>query len=209
MMLFIFLNYLLWDRENKIDNDKSKDASIAALGRELKNLDSANIILRERNTKFESDIKAFEDRINENQNEKAKLSSQLAQRNETINQIKQTADLNLPQTAILKWGEAFEKSQYEAAYLLQLPTAFGQQLSLDDYVKLCKSKLKSFKILSVKPFIENTPEERKGEILFKVSLDVKRVTESGKFLFEDGISERIFSVIFLKEKNAWIIGDIQ
>lgn len=209
MLLFIFLNYLIWDREKKIDIDKDNQASIAALGREIKSLETVNSSLKDRSTKLENDLKVAEDKINEAQQEKVKLTASLNQAQDNINQLKQMVDVKAFEAVISKWAEAMEKGQYDLAYQTMLPSAIDPQLPQDEFVKQCKSKIKSFKLISVKPLTSEAQEDKKGDIQFKVELDVKRNADSGKFIFDEGTISKKLSLTFLKAKNSWVVSQIQ
>lgn len=209
MFLFIVLNYLLWDRQNKAVIDSSKDATISALGREIKNMETADSLTRDRLDKAESDNKTLKDKADESNNDKNKLQASLNLRNDIIEQLKQTADLSAPQAAVKNWLDNVSKGQYENAYQLQTATAFGTQMSQDDFVKQMKAKIKSLKVTSDKPVLQAPIADRPGDIIFKVGVEVTRVPDSGKFVFEDGKSDRQFTVIFNKEKKVWLVSLVE
>lgn len=209
MFLFIVLNYLLWDRQNKAVIDSSKDATISALGREIKNMETVDGMTRERLDKVEADYKTLKDKSDELTNDKSKLQATLTNKNDIIEQLKQTADLSAPQAAVKNWLDNLSKGQYENAYQLQTATAFGSQMSQDDFVKLMKSKIKSLKVTSDKTVLQPPLADRPGDIIFKVGVEVARIPDSGKFVFEDGKTERQFTVIFNKEKNTWLVSLVE
>jgi len=208
MLLFIVLNYLLWDRQNKIVQDSSKDATISALGREIQNMESVEDLLRQRANKLESDLKSSKDEVNGLNNEKGKLQTSLSLKNEIIDQLKQSANLSAPEETINNWLDIVSSGEFEKAYHLQTSTVLGQQISQDEFVKQFKSKIKSLKSSS-KPTLQPLTEEKKGDIVFLVSVQVERIPDSGKFIFEEGKNDRMFTLVFNKEKNAWLISSIE
>lgn len=210
MILFIALNYLLWDRENKMNIDAHKDASINALGREIRNLEASNSSFKERINVLEGNIKLLEKKNEELQHEKDITAGNILQKNEIINQLKQTVDGNTFENVVLKWVDAIDKAQYESAYKLQLSQFPNQNaMTLEDFINYYKANVKNIKVTAVSMNIQGVPDEKKGDITLKVALEVKRVPNSGKIIFEEGQNEKLFTVIFSKEKNSWIIGDIQ
>lgn len=209
MFFFIVLNYLLWDRQNKAVIDSSKEATISALGREIKNMETVDSLTRERLDKVEADYKTLRDKADELTNDKNKLQASLTTKNDIMEQLKQTADLSAPQAAVKNWLDNVSKGQYENAYQLQTATAFGTQMSQDDFVKLMKSKVKSLKVTSDKPVLQPPIAERPGDIIYKVGVEVTRVPDSGKFVIEEGKNERQFTVIYNKEKNVWLVSLVE
>jgi len=208
IFLFIVLNYLLWDRENKIEQDSSKDSTISALGREIQNMEATDNLLRDRVNKLEADNKTKDDKINDlNKNAKDQQDT-LVQKNDMIDKIKPTSDLSAVIDTINIWSDNMAKGQYENAFQLQTPMAFGQLQTQDDFIKLCKSKITAFKVISEKPVLQPTAEDRKGEIIFKITVNVTRIPDSSKFIFQDGNNDRLLSMIYSKEKNAWLISRI-
>lgn len=210
MVLFIALNYLLWDRENKMNIDARKDINIATLGREVSNLEAANASLKEKVSKLEAGAKTLEQKNEELQQEKNKTTGALAQKNEIINQLKQMIDTKGFEAVITKWADCIDKGQYDQAYQLQLSQLSNQQnMTFEEFTNYYKTHIKNIKVTAIKLNIQGAPEDKKGDITFKVSLEVKRVPNSGKAIFEEGNSDKLFTLVFLKEKNIWVIGEIQ
>jgi len=209
MFFFIVLNYLLWDRQNKAVIDSSKDATISALGREIQNMETVDGLTRERLDKVESDYKTLREKADELNSDKSKLQASLTIKNDIIEQLKQTADLSAPQAAVKNWLDNVSKGQYENAYQLQTATAFGSQMTQDEFVKQMKAKIKTLKVTSDKPVLQPPIADRPGDIIFKVGVEVTRIPDSGKFVFEEGKTERQFTVIFNKEKNTWLVSLVE
>jgi hypothetical protein len=209
IFLFIVLNYLLWDRANKIEQDSSKDSTIAALGREIQNMETTDNILRDRVTKLDTDNKSKDDKISDLNNNLKEQQDNLSQKNELIDHIKSSSDLTDAVEVIRNWADNMSKGQYENAYQLQTPTAFGQQQTQDDFVKLCKSKITGFKVVSEKPVLQPATEDKKGDVVFKITVTVTRTADSSKFVFQEGNNDRLLTVIYNKEKNSWLISKIE
>lgn len=208
ILLFIVLNYLLWDRENKIEQDSSKDSTIAALGREIQNMESTDTLLRDRVTRLEADNKSKDDKISELNNNIKEQQENLGQKNDIIDQIKATSDLTGAIATIKNWTDNMSKGLYENAFQFQTTTAFGQQQTQDEFVKLCKSKITEFKVISEKPVLQPVTEDKKGEIVFKITVNISRVSDSGKFILQEGNNERLVTLIYSKAKNTWLISEI-
>lgn len=210
MVLFIALNYLLWDRENKINIDAHKNASISALGREINMLESSNSTSKDKISKLESTVRSLEQKNDELQQTKNKNASALAQKNEIIYQLKQMVDVKVFESILYSWTEAIDKGQYEIAYQLQLSQLASQQtMTLEEFTNQYKTNIKNIKVNTVTLNLQGVPEDKKGDISLRIFFDVKKNQNTGKFLFDEGANEKLVTLVFSKEKNTWVIGDIQ
>lgn len=210
LTVFIAFNYLLWDRERFQDIDASKSASIEALGREINKLTSDNKQLESRISDMDSYIKTLQIRINQLEQENYKNKELISQKNEIINIFKQQVDLKPMEETIIKWVDSIDKGQYETAYDLQLKqyTSQNSPVSLTDFINIFKNNITSMKIKSIKLYIDKVSNDKKGDVVFKVSLEVKKTGDNVRSLFENGINEKLFTVIYDSVKNCWIISDI-
>lgn len=209
IFLFIVLNYLIWDRQNKIVLDSSKDATISALGREIQNMETTEKSLRDRLSKLETDLRGSENNVDSLNKDKAKLQETLVIKNDTLEELKKTADLSTAATAVRSWVEFLSKGQYENAYNLQLPTALGHQMTLEEFQKQWEGKIKSIKISADKPVLAPTTEGKNGEIVCKYTIEIVRVPDTGKYIFEEGKNDKLFTVIFSQSKNSWLIASVE
>lgn len=219
LAVFVAFNYLLWERENREKDIKSLEYSnadnnsiINALGREVKNLENENVTLKDKVNQLENTTKTLWDDKNNIEMHKVKAEEELLRKNEIINILKQKADMKFLEEPIRKWIEMINSEDYQAAYSLynkdisQTPSI----LSLSEYAQKFKGIIKSIKIESIKLYIEEVPEDKKGDIVFDVSLEVKNIENAPKdqgFLAE-GQNEVLFTLDFNSENNNWFISSI-
>lgn len=216
LIMFIGFNYLLWDRENKEEDIKSleyskvsNDASISALGREIKGLED------EKN-KLNNRIKTLEESISILESERRKLNEVVYQakqvishKNMVIGNLLKHTDTRPMQECIKEWIEAIDKGNYETAYnLLQdQMAAQDESISVLDFTNSYKGVVNSIKIQSIELFLDELPEDKTGQIIFRVILDVK-IAEGKKDInptFIEGRNEKYVIVDYDKYKKEWVI----
>lgn len=214
LTIFIALNYLLWDRENKIQNfeslNSSKSASIDTLGEKIKNLDDVNKRLNERVNELETNNKALVDKNNQLTQEKSLLQINLDNKTALMDKYKHQLDMKFFEDQIRSWAENIEKGQYDAAFDLQSKDALKADGvdNFNDFANKFRKIIKTVKVKSVKFELDGLPEDKKDFIVIKAALDVKKIENSGKSIFEDGVNERYFTFAFDTAKNNWVISSI-
>lgn len=219
MVVFIALNYLLWDRENKERNildleysNASNNASINALGREIKNLEDENQALKAKLAAMDDSYKLLQAHNNQLEQEKLKIFEALAHKSEIIDKLKQEVDPKTLEAPIRKWVESIDAGDYESAYNLQTKkmTEDSGILGLTDFKNVYRSSVKSVKLKSIKLNTGGTTDAKKGDIVFDVTLEVKKVEDgnNGRIQFNDGLNERFFTIDYDKGKNSWLISNI-
>mgnify|MGYP005836120421 CR=1 FL=1 len=206
MTIFIALNYLLWDREKRIDMDADKMASIDTLSSQIRSLTDENRQLRVKILEQDDSIKSLQVKLIQADQDKNKVRNTLQQKDDVINILKQQVDIKPMEAAVRKWVDSIDKGQYEIAYDLQFRGGNGQDKT--EFINNYKNSVKSMKIKTVALAVEGVPNEKRGEIIFKAVLDVKKAGVDGKISLIEGVNERFFSVKFDKDKNEWIISDI-
>lgn len=217
IIVFIALNYLLWERENNLKSfanlenvSASKSANIDTLGKEIKNLDDTNSDLKKKISDLEGSKKLLEDTNSKTLLEKQKVKDELSDKIDIIFILKQQADLKPLETIIKKWVESVDQGQYEVAYQLQsnILVENKENLNINDFANKYKSSVKNIKIKSIKLVTAGTPDEKKGSLVFKVILDVKRVGNEVSEMYAEGQNERYFTVTYNKFKKDWEILNI-
>jgi len=219
LVIFIALNYLLWDRENKekdirdLEYSKaSSNASINALGREIKALEDENQALREKleeaDKKFK-ELEAYRDRL---EKEKDEINKTLLHKVDVINRLKQEVDPKVLEAPVRKWIESIDAGDYESAYDIQT-SEFIEKMGfsdLADFRKGCESSIKNIKLKSIKLYTEPTRSNTTADILFLTTLEVKKAEggNTGKIQFDEGLNERFFAINYNKERNMWMVSDI-
>ncbi|MCX7708872.1 MAG: hypothetical protein N2484_03385 [Clostridia bacterium] len=214
LTVFIAFNYLLWDRENKIKNfeyiNDTKNSSIDALRREIDVAKEDSNQLKSKITELEELNKRSQSKISQQEKEISQIENDLNQRNDLVSRLLQQADVKPMEEVIRKWIEGIDKGQYEVAYELQYnhSSSVTPRPSFEDFSSSYKRSIKSLKFKSAKPYIEELPPDKKGRVVFKAVMDVKKVEPNVKSDFNEGTSEKFFILIFDKQKSEWVIADI-
>lgn len=217
IIVFVALNYLLWERENNIKSfenienlSASKSANIDALGKEIKDLDDINSDLKKKISDLEDNKKLLQDINSKSVTDNQNLKGELSDKDDLIFALKQQADLTPFEGIIKKWVESVDKGQYESAFQLQsnLPGGNKDNPSLNDFLNKYKSAVKSMKLKSFMLVAEETKVEKKGDLVFKVELEVKKTGNESGDLFTEGQNERYFAFSYNKVKKNWEISKI-
>ncbi|MCX7842970.1 MAG: hypothetical protein N2489_07845 [Clostridia bacterium] len=214
MTVFIAFNYLLWDRENKIRSfeyiNDSKNDSINTLRKQLDDYEKGNNVLKERIIELEEINKRLQAKNTELDREKSKTEKLLERRNDTIAGLLPKTDLKPMEDVIRKWVNSIDNEKYDDAYSLQFRHAstMEEPMSYSDFTQNYIKGIKSITLKSIKLNTEDLPSDKKGSIIFKVGLDVKRTEEAGSKEFVEGTNERYFLITFDKQKKEWVIGGI-
>ncbi len=218
LTIFISFNYLLWFRgqqiteyqteiknmeqkqsdENSIANSKIKDymAEIVEKEKLIESLDKEIADLKGSNKELEQD----------SQQKTADNKS----KNAVINKLKEKADLEQPMEVIRNWVDFIDKAKYEDAYKLQNSAPMSQDAakSLSDFAEFYKENIKNTRVKSIELLTDGIPEDKKGDVIFKVSLDVTKAENAVTAEFADGLNEMYFTLTVDGYTNDWIISDI-
>lgn len=216
LTVFIAMNYLLWDRENKLQSyeslNSSKNVSIEALSDKIKTLEESNGQLQATIDDLVNRNKRLTDDNAQIELDRMKLQTEVSSKNGAIEKLKQTADMKDLEEVIKKWIDDVDNGQYENAYKLIDPNAINLTgfRNQDDFSDYFKTNIKSMKYRSVKLVTDSIPKNRIGDLIFKVVLDVKKTDASvdNSVMFSDGQNIRYFKLVFDTEKNNWVISEI-
>jgi len=219
MVMLIALNYLLWDKENKEKSIKELESSnmyinssINALNRENEKLANENKQLKDKIIELEDDNERLKAQNLQIELDKTKIGGILNHKNEVIDKLKQYTDANLFADDIAAWIESLGKGEYETAYRL-LQTQMANQnevLSAEDFAKRYKNIVKSASIKSLEFYTGYIPEDKKGEIVIKVLIEIKKSDDkkNTECPFDEGVNERLVIVDFDAAENRWVITGI-
>lgn len=221
LLLFVGLNYLLWDRENRerdIRNleysNASNNASINALGREIKSLEDQNKQLKESIESLQNQNEYLQSEILKLEQDRQKVAEELSYKNEVINKLKQNANLDPLKDEIAKWVEHLNKGEYDTAYAqMGLSNSNRSGLSsLNAFLSVYKDAFKTIKINSMELHTKGTADLNKGDIIFRVELEVEtdkdNTAEKGTQPFIEGVNEKFFTMAYDKGKDKWVIANI-
>ncbi|MDP4093776.1 MAG: hypothetical protein Q8920_10490 [Bacillota bacterium] len=217
LSIFISMNYLLWDRESKIQSyeslNYSKNTSIDALSEQIKslkeqlsaqdatinNLQNQNTAQTNGNTQLEID--------------KLKLQADMQAKNSVIDQLKQKADFQVQEAIIKKWVESINKGKYADSYNLMNIDAISSTgiKSQDQFVSYFQNNITGIKLSSLDIDLEGVPGNRSGDLIFKAVLDVKKTdnsNDSQNLLFNHGQNTKYFTMIYNAGNKKWLISEI-
>jgi cell division protein FtsB len=205
IIVLIAFNYLLWDRENKKQQNASNNASITVLGERINTLTENNQALQSRIKTLEEDLEAL------GEEHKAALE-ELEEKREIIGTLKENVNAEFLHEPINKWVEALNNGDFESAYMLEAAVSDNEDKAsgLEEYIRNYKNVIESMEIESIELVTEGIPEDMIGEFIFRVTLEVVKVEGSpeNKGGFSEGINKRYITVGFDREKDILIIKNI-
>lgn len=199
LMVFMSLNYLLWDREKSLKSFQDKDLSYKTDNEQLKNRVEE---LESENTKIKSEFTQIK-------HDKENMDKSLIQSSDTVNRLARHFDLKPLEELVNKWVESMNSGQLESAYSILDVRSFSKPggVSQDEFNKTYQS-ISSIKLKSIEPCLEGGPNDKKGYIVFKASLEVAKAEGSTVAYLNNGINEVYFLLAFDAQKNQWVIADI-
>lgn len=203
MALFIAFNYLLWDRESKVNELKnleslnaSNNANINSRDREIKSLEEDNNKLQTTITELGDDKEQLIKKNSQLEKDKAQTEQKMAHKIEIINILKENTDIKIFQAPAQKWIEAVDAGKYEEAYGLEYPKSSLQNppITLEQYKDAFVNTVKSIKFKEVK--LEKELGKLDGVIIITVTVEVK-VPENADLSnarFTDGLNDINFGL---------------
>ena len=222
--VFVVLNYLIWDRENRerdiksLENlNASNNSSITALGREINNLETQKKRMEAEISYLEKTMADLEDANSKIAKENQKYLETIKHKNEIIYKLIQQSGTKDIEEVISKWVENINSGKYREAYeLIRLDSSKNQTLmSLEEFENNYKSCIKSIRIESINLLIENVPEEKKGDIargdiIFRVLFNVEKLEgiDMSFTQFMEGKNERYVTIDYAKDIEQWVISGI-
>ena len=219
MVMLIALNYLLWDKENKEKSIKDLESSnmyinssINALNRENEKLANENKQLKDKIIELEDENERLKAQNLQSELDKTKINGILAHKYKVIDKLKEYADAKFLANDIAAWIESLGKGEYETAYKL-LQTQMANQnevLSPEDFASRYKNIVRSASIKSLEFYTGYIPEDKKGEIVIKVLIEIKKADDKKNVEcpFVEGVNERLVIVDFDGAENKWVITGI-
>jgi len=214
LTFFIAFDYLLWDREkntqsiqNLEDSIDSKDATIGALGREIKNLEDYNNQLSNKLKLMEEEKKAQEDKISLLEDSVLELQSQMEQKDKFISTLERFADFSPLESIILDWIAKINEGQYQEAYqLMKLKTNAGDKpLSPDEFAGTWMNSVKTMELASLELSPDKARQEKGADILMLAGVNVVVPEEGRGSKLKEGLNKMYFGVSYDQEKKNWFI----
>ena len=215
--LFIAFNYLLWDRESKVEELKnfeyeqaSYNVDINARKREIAALEDEVSRLQDEYKKLEAENSSLTEEKNELNADWIKSRETLQERIDFINVLKQHTDINTLSEPVLKWVEAVNQGNYEEAYDLEYEGVAVQDrpVGLVAYAEGMKNTISMINITDIK--LDKLRGSGTGDIYLDVKLDVKLVEELKQQdpRFSQGENEVYIRVNYSYSNKNFIISSI-
>lgn len=232
IIIFVGLNYLLWEREsrekdikNLQDSSTSSILTINALNRQIENLENT---LTARNDSLEKTNKENDDLrkdIEGLKQENIRFHNIIKNKTIVLNNLyNNLGQLDYIDGVINKWAEYISKQEYTKAYELWSEEEESTE-TLDEFTNKYKNIVNSIKVNSVeisridiskkaddelvnKKVID---EYEKGDLFLSVELDVNLAEWAAKYdtIFDHGINKSIFILKYSEKSGKWHITDIR
>jgi len=205
IIVLIAFNYLLWDRENKKQQNASNNASITVLGERINTLTETNQELQSKVKTLEKDLEALKE-------EHEAALGELEEKKAIIGKLKEHLNAEFLHEPINEWVEALNNGDYESAYMLEAAASDREDKAsgLEEYIRNYKNVIKSMEIESIELVTEGVPEDMTGEFIFRVTLNVARVegAPENRGGFSEGTNKRYITVGLDREKDILVIKNI-
>jgi len=215
---FIALNYLIWEKENRdkdIENLKyinlNSNSRINAYERDIKNLEEQLKTLKAELSELENNNKLLEEDKLKLEKEVANYTELIEKKNGTIGALTQMVNIKELDAPVRKWIEAIDSGKYEEAYKIQSKELLEQQniKNPDDFAQKFKNSVKSMKIKDIEFVTEKIPEDKMGNIIFNVAVDVEKTENNQENnVFRNGSNNLFFTVDYDVELKCWVISSI-
>jgi len=235
IIIFVGLNYLLWERENREKDIRglqeastSGNLTINALNRQLENLENTLKLRNDNIDKITNENNALRKDIEELKQENIRLNNMIRHKAEVINSVYKDIQQGGPiETSIKKWAEYISSANYKEAYSIWYGNGKEAEESLDQFTNKYKNIVNSIKIKSITPYNIDTnagknmdkdnidrkiiDEYDKGDVFLLVELDVKLAEWAVKYdlLFNQGENKKIIVLSYNAKDKKWYISDIR
>jgi hypothetical protein len=217
MALFIAFNYLLWDRESKINElrnlenlNANNNALVNSRDKEIKSLEDEKNKLQNEITVLGDDKDQLIQKNSQLDNDKKQIEQKAAHKIEILNILKENVDIKIFQAPLQKWIDAVNAGKYDEAYKLEFPTTTLQEpsVTLEEYSEILKNTVKSIKLKEAKLDTELGVTE--GEIFIAASLEVKTVENADltNARFVDGLNNINYSLDYDNINKEFFITSI-
>lgn len=219
LTIFISFNYLIWFKDGRLTEYK---ADIGELNKALNDEKSnSNSIIRDSANKDslkEAEITRLNEQLAELKNDNSKLEQDNQQmtansntKNAIISKLKLQADLEPLKTIIKSWVDYIDTARYEDAYkLLYDAPALSQDSAKfrSDFISNYNN-VKGVRIKTIELLTEGLPNDKKGDIIFKVVVDVTKIDDTAPGELVKGLNNLYFTMQVHEYSNEWVISNIQ
>ena len=218
ILFFVGFNYLLWDRENKVEDirtlentNENKDDLIAYLTSERKRVENEKNKLDEEIKALEKKITDLNGQIEKDKESKSALESTLKEVNELVVLLKGQADKQMLAEKVSAYFEFLGNKDYVKAYSLRYNHELGylRPKSFNDFKAGYENNVESIVVEKIE-YISEYAGIPKGMHAFSAELNVQLkegAVENGSE-YVPGINVFIFVVGFDEKLKDWVIADI-
>lgn len=233
LTILIAFNYLLWDRQNKLNSieklersEASKNASINVLGREIDRLQEENKGLNQKILSLQNDYSQLQKSNKELVEENISIKDNYTKAISLLLQLSKHADKSIFIDVVSKWSDKINSKSYNEAYAM-----FSKDIKVDDasldyktFHDAFNSNPRNIKIKSVsvaEDYIDelyNNPGQIKqvdAAVPVKAVFDVSFLSNNEQksqdyvLLGRNGFNQIIFFINYSPEKNEWEISKIK
>ncbi len=222
LTIFISFNYLLWFRGEQITDYQDRIKKIEEQQAMKENIANSNnnyylgqILEKNREIEYlNKEIERLKSDSNRLEQELQLGTTDLKRKSAVINKLKVQSDLEPLKAVITTWIELIDKGMYENAYRLQNNLLDGASMSqeaaknLSEFTDKYRKNIKNVSVKSIELLSEGFTDDKKGDIVFKVSIDVKKPENSDYNEFLEGINTLYFGMTVDQSGNRWIISSI-
>lgn len=219
LTIFISFNYLLWFRDGQIAEYK---ADIERLSKDLTaeesnfssiiNQSASNVSMRDAEiTKLDKKLAILETGNSKLEQDNQQLMANNNIKDAIISKLKLQADLEPLKTIIRNWVDYIDTARYDDAYKLLKNAPISQDsakaqsgLLISNY-----SNVKGVKVKTIELLTEELLNDKKGDIIFKVVVDVTKVDDTASGELVKGINNLYFTMQVQEYSNEWVISNIQ
>jgi len=220
IIVFIGLNYLLWERETRERNIKNlqeinagNSITINTLNRQLENLNNALALKEENIRKLEEENSNLKKQIDKLNQDIIKTNNTILQKNILINYLYGNLKSGTPETVIKKWAEYINNKDYISAYHTWYPENGEQNETLEEFTSKYEGIIDNIKIDLIELYSGNFEEfpanelMLEGDLFFLVKADVRLREEAAdnNAVYEQGENNILFALKYNNSENNWYI----
>ena len=233
VVIFIGLNYLLWERESRekdiknLQNSSASDTlTINALNRQMENMENTLKTRDDSINKITEENDKLRKNLEELKQENIRFDNIIKSKTEAINNLyNNLGTQDYIKNLITQWAQYINQKDYEKAYSLWYGEKKEEAETLEEYIKKYKNIVNSINVKSMEIYnldlIKKANEDNidkkiideyeKGDIFLMVELDVKLEDWAVKYdiMFDQGINKNVFLIKYDSKYGKWYIIDIR
>lgn len=209
MAALILLNYLIWDREKRIESYKNireaHNASVETLGREIKQLNDANREMKNIKIQLEDERKQLKDAIAKLEAEKRTLLSTLQKQRENMEHVKPDINGQPLEADAAQWIELLNRREHEKAVEYQYPAGEQEAERIDNFVK-CFQKEEGRVAIQSMALVKD--DDTAGDLVLQVSVEAQAPWKGDSQVIALGINYYWIYMQYSRDKQKWCIADL-